>query len=163
MSETDLIILAEGVVARFRDKGLTLSLAESCTGGWISKIITEVSGSSAVYLGGVCSYSNQVKMDLLGVKEETLRKHGAVSEETAREMVDGIRKATGSDIGVAVTGIAGPLSDNTRKPVGLIYVCVSNGHKTICKELRNSFSENIRFSNRYSAVETALTLLGDLE
>lgn len=162
MTEFDLIKLAEKAVEKLKGENKTLALAESCTGGWVSKIITDVSGASAVYQGGVCSYSNEVKMKILGVKEETLDSLGAVSKEVAIEMAEGVRKALNSDIGIGITGIAGPLSDNTAKPVGLIYVCIANGSKTLCTELRNSFTDNVRLQNRLSAAETALNLLGDI-
>ncbi len=159
MTELQLIQLAETVVAKLKSENKTLGLAESCTGGWLSKIITDVSGASSVYNGGICSYSNAVKMNLLGVKEETLKLYGAVSEQTAREMAIGARKALGSDIGVGITGIAGPLSDNTKKSVGLIYVAVAYNDTVTVKELNNNFTDNIRLNNRLSAVETALCLL----
>ncbi|MBR4286611.1 MAG: CinA family protein [Clostridia bacterium] len=163
MTEAQLIKSAEAVVSSLKKQNKTLGLAESCTGGWLSKIITDVSGASSVYLGGVCSYSNSVKMKLLGVKEETLIKFGAVSEQTAREMAMGARKTLGSDIGVGITGIAGPLSDNTNKSVGLIYVAVSYEDTVIVKELNNHFTDDIRLNNRLSAIETALSLLGDIK
>lgn len=140
----------------------TLAVAESCTGGWLSKIITDISGISAIYKGGVCSYSNEVKMTVLGVKGETLDRYGAVSSQTAKEMAEGVRKALNTHIGIGITGIAGPASDNTNKPVGLIYISVSDGKKTLVKELRNSFTEDIRTNNRLSAMENAIDLLGDL-
>lgn len=162
MTELDLIKLAEKAVENLKLKNKTLALAESCTGGWVSKLITDVSGASAIYQGGVCSYSNQVKINVLGVKEETLNSFGAVSEQVAIQMAEGVKKALKSDIGIGITGIAGPLSDNTAKPVGLIYVAISDESKTLCTELRNNFTENIRLQNRLSAAETALTLLGDI-
>ena len=162
MTEIQLIGLAEAVVNNLKKQNKTLGLAESCTGGWLSKIITDVSGASAVYNGGICSYSNSVKMKLLGVSEETLRLYGAVSEQTAREMALGARKALGTDVGVGITGIAGPLSDNTNKSVGLIYVAVAFDDTVIVKELNNNFTENVRLNNRLSAIETALHLLGDI-
>lgn len=162
MNELDLVLLAQEDVKKLKEQSKTLALAESCTGGLVSKTITDVSGASAVYEGGVCSYSNNVKMKILGVKEETLCEFGAVSEQTAREMSEGVRKALGTDIGVGITGIAGPLSDNTQKPVGLIYISVSDENKTICRELRNNFTDDVRTQNRLSAAETALRLLGDI-
>ncbi len=162
MTELQLIQLAESVVDRLRAENKTLGLAESCTGGWLSKIITDVSGASAVYNGGICSYSNAVKMKLLGVKEETLALYGAVSEQTAREMAMGAKAALGSDIGVGITGIAGPLSDNTSKSVGLIYVAVAVNNTVTVKQLNNNFTDDVRLNNRLSAVETALRLLGDI-
>ena len=102
-------------------------------------------------------------MKILGVKEETLRTFGAVSENTAREMSQGVRKALGADIGVGITGIAGPLSDGTNKPVGLIYisVCSEKSEKTV--ELKNNFTENVREQNRLSAAKTALDLISEDE
>lgn len=159
MTENELFFAAKEAVKTLENHKKTLALAESCTGGLVSKLITDVSGASAVYEGGVCSYSNSVKMKILGVKEETLRTFGAVSENTAREMSQGVRKALGADIGVGITGIAGPLSDGTNKPVGLIYisVCSEKSEKTV--ELKNNFTENVREQNRLSAAKTALDLI----
>ena len=162
MTEIDLIKLAEKAVKNLKLKNKTLALAESCTGGWVSKLITDVSGASAVYQGGICSYSNEVKMKVLGVKKETLDSFGAVSEQVAVQMAEGVKNALNSDVGIGITGIAGPLSDNTNKPVGLIYIATADGNKTTCTELRNRFTEKIRLQNRMSAAETALTLLGDI-
>lgn len=162
MTEIDLIKLAEKAVEKLKLKNKTLALAESCTGGWVSKLITDVSGASAVYQGGVCSYSNEVKIKVLGVKKETLESFGAVSEQVALQMAEGVRSTLNSDVGIGITGIAGPLSDNTNKPVGLIYIAIADGERTTCTELRNNFTEEIRLQNRMSAAETALTLLGDI-
>ena len=108
MTEKDLILLAEEVVEKLKKSNKTLAVAESCTGGWLSKILTEISGVSQIYQGGVCSYSNNVKMKLLGVRKETLAEFGAVSSQTAKEMANGVRNALESDIGIGITGIAGP-------------------------------------------------------
>ena len=162
MTEFDLIKLAEKAVSNLKEKNKTLALAESCTGGWVSKLITDVSGASAIYQGGVCSYSNEVKMKVLNVRKETLDSFGAVSEQVAVQMAEGVRNSLNSDIGIGITGIAGPLSDNTAKPVGLIYIAVANGDKTTCTELKNNFTKEIRLQNRMSAAKTALTLLGDI-
>jgi len=102
--------------------GKTLSAAESCTGGLIQSLITNNAGSSGYFLGGVVSYSNEAKMKLLGVKESTLEKFGAVSEETVREMLLGVQKLIGSDYAIAVSGIAGPDGGTEDKPVGLVYI-----------------------------------------
>ena len=163
MTENELFFAAKEAVKTLENHKKTLALAESCTGGLVSKLITDVSGASAVYEGGVCSYSNSVKMKILGVKEETLRTFGAVSGNTAREMSQGVRKALGADIGVGITGIAGPLSDGTNKPVGLIYisVCSEKSEKTV--ELKNNFTENVREQNRLSAAKTALDLISEDE
>ena len=151
--------LEEKVVALLRKKNLVMACAESCTGGLIAKRITDVSGSSAVFNCGIVSYSNEIKESILGVKKETLAKFGAVSEQTVREMVEGVLKISGADIAVSVSGIAGPNSDNTSKPVGLIYLAVSDGKETVTKELKNSFSDDIRNSNRTSASDEALKMI----
>lgn len=161
MTEYDLKAIAEKAVDNLKKKGYTLALAESCTGGLVSKLITDVSGASSVYLGGVCSYSNSVKMKLLGVSHDTLKEHGAVSRETAKEMSTGVKRALGSDIGIGITGIAGPASDGTDKPVGLIYISISSPKKEEIIELKNAFTENIREQNRLSAAKAALSLLTD--
>ena len=159
VTESFLTELSEKAVKNLKLQNKTLSLAESCTGGLVSKFITDVSGASAVYEGGVCSYSNKVKMNMLGVNKNTLESFGAVSEQTAREMAEGVRKTVGADIGIGITGIAGPKSDGTNKPVGLIYVAICDGNKTHITELKNNFTENIRMCNRYKATEAALNLL----
>ena len=114
--------LEERAGAALNEKGWTLALAESCTGGLIAHRITEVPGSSEYFLGGIVAYSNAVKESLLMVKDETLEAVGAVSEETAREMAEGASKAIGSDVGISVTGIAGPGGGTEEKPVGLTYI-----------------------------------------
>ena len=151
--------LEEKVVTLLREKNLVLSCAESCTGGLIAKRITDVSGSSAVFNCGIVSYSNEIKEKVLGVKHETLEQFGAVSKQTVREMVQGVLKLSGADIAVSVSGIAGPNSDNTNKPVGLIFLAVSDGKETVVKELNNNFSDDIRNSNRTSASDEALKMI----
>ncbi len=106
------------------DHHITVSTAESCSGGLISKLITDMPGCSDIYPGGVCSYSNEMKMKWLDVQEHTLVQYGAVSAQTALEMAKGIRKATGSDYGISTTGIAGPGGGSAEKPVGLVYIAV---------------------------------------
>ncbi|HNX90867.1 MAG TPA: CinA family protein [Candidatus Omnitrophota bacterium] len=105
-------------------KRLTLSLAESCTGGLISSRITDISGSSEYYLGGIVSYSNEVKSGVLGVPGSMIKKYGAVSAEVAKAMAIGVRKKLGSDVAAAITGIAGPGGGTLKKPVGLCYFSV---------------------------------------
>ena len=151
--------LEERIVEVLKSKKLVMACAESCTGGLIAKRITDVSGSSAVFNCGIVSYSNDIKEKLLGVKKETLCKFGAVSEQTVREMVSGVLSASGADVAVAVSGIAGPLSDNTDKPVGLIYLAVSDGKETSVKQLNNKFDTDIRDSNRKSASDEALKMI----
>ena len=141
------------------EKNMKIATAESCTGGMIAQMITDISGASSVFDCGIVSYSNSIKSSLLGVSEDTLKTHGAVSEETVREMVSGVLKISGADIGIAVSGIAGPSSDDTDKPVGLIYIAVATNEKTFVKKLNNSFSVNIRENNRNSAANEALRLV----
>lgn len=146
-------------VELLKSKKLKLATAESCTGGLISKRITDVSGSSEVFEGGVVCYSNRFKENVLGVSPETLKKYGAVSRETAREMVKGVLSLTKADIAVAVTGIAGPSSDDTNKPVGLVYIAVSDGKSTIVKNLLNNFTGDVREQNRNISADTALEMI----
>jgi len=113
--------LAERLVELLKARGLTCATAESCTGGGIGAAITAVAGSSAVYLGGVVSYANDVKRDVLGVAEATLETVGAVSPETAEQMAAGARRLTRADLAVSVTGIAGPDGGSAEKPVGLVW------------------------------------------
>ena len=112
-----------------------ISFAESCTGGMISQSLTAVSGASEVYELGACTYSNEMKNRLLGVKSETLEKFGAVSEETAVEMALGIKAFSGSDIAVSVTGIAGPTGGTKEKPVGTVWVAVAYKENVEAKNL----------------------------
>lgn len=120
---------------------ITVAAAESCTGGLVSKSITDIAGCSEIYPGGVCSYSNEMKMKWLGVKASTLEIHGAVSEETALEMAEGIRRATGADFGVSTTGVAGPDGGTPAKPVGLVYVAVTGDHYQHVEKLNISYGE----------------------
>ncbi|TDT61155.1 PncC family amidohydrolase [Fonticella tunisiensis] len=118
------------------DSGLTISTAESCTGGLLAGRLINYPGISSVYLEGVITYSNESKMKRLNVKEETLKKYGAVSSKTAAEMAEGIAKAAGTDIGMSVTGIAGPSGGTEEKPVGLVYLGLYLKGMVKTKELR---------------------------
>ena len=153
------MLLEETLVSLLKEKQLVATTAESCTGGLIAKRITDVSGSSSVFNCGIVSYSNEIKQSVLGVSEETLFKYGAVSEQTVREMVAGVLKLSKADLAVAVSGIAGPNSDNTEKPVGLIFLAGSNGKKTVVKKLENKFAGDVRRLNRESASDEALKIL----
>ena len=113
-------------------KGATVATAESCTGGLIGNVITEVSGSSAYYKGGIVAYSNELKERLLGVRHETLEQYGAVSEETAIEMARGCLAVTGADYAIATTGISGPTGATEEKPLGLVYVAVALRNEVVC-------------------------------
>lgn len=114
----------------------TVATAESCTGGLLGKSITDISGSSAVYPGGVISYCNRIKHEILGVDQSLLDTLGPVSEPVARQMAEGVRRVIGADLGLSVTGIAGPNSDETGRPVGLVYVGASDGRTTLVEEYR---------------------------
>lgn len=125
----------EGVVAGLlKEQGLTVSIAESCTGGLITDRLTDIPGSSLYLERGLVTYSNRSKTDLLGVPEAILQKHGAVSEETARLMAEGIRKLAGTDLGLATTGIAGPDGGSEAKPVGTIFIALADGGETVCRK-----------------------------
>lgn len=113
------------------ERGETLATAESCTGGNIARLLTAQAGASAYFKGGVVAYSNEVKESTLGVKHSTLEDHGAVSEETVREMVEGVRNRLGADYAIATTGIAGPGGGTPEKPVGTVWVAVCNKEKTV--------------------------------
>lgn len=126
---------AKSVVSCFMTKGITLSTAESCTGGMVGQAITEVAGASKVYLGGVCSYTEQMKMQVLGVKKETLEEHTVYSSQVASEMSLGVMKLTGSDAAVGITGVAGPDGGTDDKPVGTVYVSVRIKGKEMVKDL----------------------------
>ena len=142
------------------EKKITISTAESCTGGLIAKLITDIPGSSKVFLGGVVSYSNEMKMKWLGVKQATLEKYGAVSENTVNEMLQGIFQATGSDLPVAVSGIAGPGGGTKEKPVGTVFVGVANQKNIVIKKfLFKGSRENIRKESAQKAAELVQSLI----
>lgn len=125
------ITLTEQLVRLLKMRRMKISVAESFTGGGICKRLVEVSGVSEVFYEGLNTYSNEAKVERLGVRENTLRQYGAVSAETAKEMAEGLLKTGNCDIAVATTGIAGPKSDNTRKPVGLAYIAVGSANRDV--------------------------------
>ncbi|MEE1042455.1 MAG: nicotinamide-nucleotide amidohydrolase family protein [Clostridia bacterium] len=137
---------------------LTISTAESCTGGLIASAITDVSGASSLFGTGVVTYSNDAKMKLIGVKKETLDQYGAVSEQTAFQMAEGVLKLADSDVSVAVTGIAGPTGGTPEKPVGLGYIGVSGKYGTFA--YKNIFKGN-RDEVRKQTVSRAFELVYD--
>ncbi len=128
--------LAQVVANKLLDKGLTLSSAESCTGGMFASTMTDIPGISQCFDRGIVTYSNRAKMQELGVCAETLEKFGAVSEETALEMVEGLQRVSESDVCISVTGIAGPGGGSDEKPVGLVYIGFAYGDKKLCKKIQ---------------------------
>lgn len=148
------------LIEKLITSGKTLATAESCTGGLIGKLLTDVSGSSAAYLGGIISYSNEVKNAVLGVPQELLDNDGAVSEPVAKAMAEGAKKTIGTDLAVSVTGIAGPKSDNTNKPVGLVFIGVADGTQTLVREHHFSGDrEEIRSQSAAAAIALVLEFL----
>ena len=147
----------EEIIGRLlRKRGWMLSIAESCTGGLIGHRITNVPGSSDYFDGGVITYSNDAKRELLKVPEEVIPTYGAVSRQTAVAMAEGIRKLRGVEIGIGVTGIAGPAGGTEAKPVGLVYIALSSPVRVECKEFRfNGDREMIKLQ----ASEAALNMI----
>lgn len=137
-------------------RGVTIATAESCTSGMLASALTEFSGSSAFFMGGVNSYSNDAKIEILGVNADTIRKDGAVSEKTAVEMATNVRKIFKTDIGISITGIAGPTGGTNEKPVGLVYIGYADDSKAYAT--KNLFGNN-RERNRARAVNAALSIL----
>jgi len=162
--DVDSPSIAHSLVKHLIEKNKTISTCESCTGGLVSASLTSVPGSSEVFGYGVCTYANEAKMNLVGVKKETLDAYGAVSEQTAKEMAAGVRKLSGSDIAVSLTGIAGPGGGTQEKPVGLVYLGVSVGEKLYAKKmLLGQHSAPDREYIRKLAVKNALmTALDEL-
>ncbi|KYK21089.1 competence protein ComA [Thermoplasmatales archaeon SG8-52-4] len=151
--------LLEKISTILKQKDLKIATAESCTGGLISHSFTNISGSSDYFDRGIVSYSNKAKTELLGVSEEILNRYGAVSEQVATEMADGVRKRSRVDIGIATTGIAGPTGGTKEKPVGLVYIAISTIDKTQVKKFQ--FSGN-RIENKDSTLNAALRMLFDI-
>jgi nicotinamide-nucleotide amidase len=139
-----------------RRHNLTIAVAESCTGGLIGHRLTEIPGSSDYFDQAIVAYSNRAKIELLGVKPETLETFGAVSEQTTQEMAEGIRKTSTCDIGAATTGIAGPTGGTPQKPVGLVYIAIADKFDTITKQL-NLYGERSRI--KIQASQALLNLL----
>ena len=149
---------AAALIARYASLGLKIATAESCTGGLVSALLTEIPGSSAVLERGFVTYSNAAKHELLGVSLETLKTHGAVSEATARAMALGALKHSQAQVAVSITGIAGPDGGTPQKPVGLVYFARSGpGHAVVAVERR--FGDLGRSGIRLASVDEALKLL----
>ncbi|MYE27511.1 MAG: CinA family protein [Chloroflexi bacterium] len=153
----DLLALSQRVGAALIERRLRVCAAESCTGGLILSTLTDCAGSSAYVEGGVVSYSNEAKMRLLGVREETLIAKGAVSEEAAAEMAQGALAQYGADYALSVTGIAGPGGGTSEKPVGLTYIGLAgpDGYLQVARQVW----DGDRIGNKLASVEAALAML----
>lgn len=153
----DCETLDELVHKTLTKRGLTLATAESCTGGNIARLLTAQAGTSVYFKGGVVAYSNEVKESVLGVKHSTLEAHGAVSEETVREMAEGVRTRLGTDLAIATTGIAGPDGGTSEKPVGTVWIAVADARHTEAKLLQ--FGANRRQQNIDRSTNQAYAML----
>lgn len=148
--------LESSVAKLLTGKKLTIATAESCTGGLLAHRLTNISGASAYFTMGVAAYANEVKVNILGVREELIKKEGAVSGKVAQEMASGIRLLAGTDIGISITGVAGPKGGTGAKPVGLVYIALDTDKERIVKEFRFKGSrEEIKFQ----ATQAALNLI----
>ncbi len=152
--DPEIFALAERVGKRLRDRKLSVAVAESCTGGLLGAALTDVPRSSAYFLGGVIAYANAVKLQQLGVPQDILSRDGAVSSTTAAAMADGVRRLLGADIGVSITGVAGPGAED-HKPAGLTYVGIA-ASKTTTHQFQ---WRGDRWDNRRRSVLAALELL----
>jgi PncC family amidohydrolase len=155
-TDEELLDLAERVGATCRARGRTLATAESCTGGLVAHLITEVPGSSSYFLGGLVTYADRVKTNLADVPPPVLEAHGAVSAQVAVAMAEGARQRLGVDVAVAVTGVAGPDGGTEAKPVGLTYVAVADGHGDTVRRFQWSAD---RAGNKRASAAAALTLV----
>ena len=156
MTDDRLVALAERLYRTCLDRGLTVATAESCTGGLVAHAITEIAGSSSFFRGGFVTYADDVKRDQLGVAQELLTAHGAVSAQVARAMAEGARARLGADLAVAVTGIAGPGGGSAEKPVGLTYVGVADEAGA---DVRRHQWTGDRAANKRDSAVAALDLL----
>jgi PncC family amidohydrolase len=151
-----LVVLAERLQARCAGLGVTVATAESCTGGLVAHVLTEVPGSSGYFRGGFVAYADDVKRAQLGVPPDVLDAHGAVSAQVALAMADGARARLGTDLAVAVTGIAGPEGGSDEKPVGLVYVAVSGLGAPVVQRFHWTGD---RAANKLASAEAAVGLL----
>ncbi|WP_222373311.1 CinA family protein [Rhizobium leguminosarum] len=157
----DIISTAEAIIRDFTAAGLMVSTAESCTGGLIAGALTEISGSSAVVDRGFVTYTNSAKIEMLGVQAETLSRFGAVSEETARQMVHGALFRSRAEIAVAVTGIAGPGGGSAEKPVGLVHLAAKSRAGTLIHR-KMLYGDIGRSEVRLATIRTALEMVRSL-
>ena len=152
-----MINLSLKIVKLLTKKKLTISFAESCTGGLLSSSITNISGSSKVFNMGLITYSNNAKLKLLKIPKKTITNYGAVSYETCLSMVKNLNKISKSNISISITGIAGPSGGTKQKPVGLVYIGLKKGNKTIIK--KNLFKSKKRISIQKATVKQALQMI----
>tara|TARA_B100000427_G_scaffold311526_1_gene302250 strand:+ start:597 stop:1067 length:471 start_codon:yes stop_codon:yes gene_type:complete len=149
--------ISQRIVNLLSKKRLKISFAESCTGGLLSSSITSIGGSSKIFTLGFVAYSNQAKINILKVPKKTIIKHGSVSYEVCLSMVKNLNKISKTNISVSVTGVAGPKGGTKQKPVGLVYIGIKRGNKTIVK--KNLFKNKNRNSIRKSTVNQALKMI----
>ena len=152
--ENDLDLLATQLHQRLIKNKLIVSTAESCTGGWVAKVLTDIAGSSASFERGFVTYSNDSKQDMLGVKAQTLQKYGAVSEQTVMEMAQGALKNSRASLSMAVSGIAGPSGGSEEKPVGTVWFAWSKEGQTTITQVHHFAGE--RESVRLQSVKQAI-------
>lgn len=160
MYSSELVDAARHLLGRCRDRKVVLATAESCTGGLIAGLLTEIAGSSDVVECGFVTYSNAAKTRMLGVPADLIAAHGAVSEEVARAMVTGALARSDADVAVAVTGVAGPGGGSAEKPVGLVHIAVGLAGERVLHQ-RCLFAGMDRSGVRLKTVETALAMLED--
>tara|TARA_B100001250_G_scaffold361768_1_gene340028 strand:- start:326 stop:799 length:474 start_codon:yes stop_codon:yes gene_type:complete len=149
--------ISQKIVSLLRKKKFKISFAESCTGGLLSNKITSISGSSKVFTFGLVTYSNQAKISILKIPKKILIKHGAVSYETCLSMVKNLKKISKTNISVSITGIAGPRGGTKKKPVGLVYIGIKKGNKTLVKKYL--FKKKQRIFIQRAAVKKSLNLI----
>ena len=152
--------LSEKIVKLLKKKRLKISFAESCTGGLLSSAITSISGSSKVFTLGLVAYSNQEKINILKIPKRIIMKHGAVSYETCLSMVNNLNKISKTNISVSITGVAGPQGGTKQKPVGLVYIGIKKGNKTLVKKylLKNKKRNSIQKTTVNKALNLILSL-----
>ena len=153
--------MENAVLMALRADGETLATAESCTGGLISKRLTDISGASDVYLGGAVTYANEAKVKILGVSEDDLKTYGAVSEPVARQMAEGVRALLGADFGISVTGIAGPTGGSEEKPVGTVFVGLASKNGTTVKKLSLSSMRDREYVRTVAATGALAMILDE--
>ena len=152
--------LEKNIAEILKEHSLVISVAESCTGGLLSSRLTDISGSSEYIRVNFVTYSNESKKALLDVKEETINKYGAVSEQCAREMSEGLYRKTKADIAISTTGLAGPTGDTETKPIGLMYVGITNRYKSVVQQFKlNPKFDRIRMKQEFA--QCALQMLLD--